>query len=266
MNEVAEATGRHFRRGDWLRRFVRRHAVFNRLLSNVLPRYRLCAVRPESDVIIEGFPRSANTFAVVALKMSQPQPIHVGRHLHSLGHVRRGLQLGKPALIVIRHPRDAVLSLAIAHPELKLASLLTEYIDFYEGIEELGDAVVVGEFNEVTSDFGAVTRRLNARFGTKFHEFEPTPENFERCYELIDAEDRRNTGGISRPTRVARPTAERNQKKLELSSRLEQSPARDLLAAAEKVYSRLLGKHGLTPAAAVVESRVVAPAAQSGKN
>ena len=140
MNEVAEATGRLFRRRNWLRRFVRRHAVFNRLLSNVLPRYRLCAVRPDSDVIIEGFPRSANTFAVVALKMSQPQPIGVGRHLHSLGHVRRGLQLGKPALIVIRHPRDAVLSLAIAHPELKLASLLTEYIDFYEGIDELGDA------------------------------------------------------------------------------------------------------------------------------
>jgi hypothetical protein len=197
--------------------------------------------------------------------MSQPQPIHVGRHLHSLGHVRRGLQLGKPALIVIRHPRDAVLSLAIAHPELQLESLLTEYIDFYEGIEQLGDAVVLGEFNEVTSDFGGVTRRLNARFGTKFKEFEPTPENFERCYELIDEEDRRNTGGISRPTRVARPTAERDQKKLELSSRLEQLPVRDLLAAAENVYSRLLGKHGLAPAAVAVQNRGVAQTAPSSK-
>lgn len=265
MNEVAEATGRLYRR-NWVRRFVRRHAVFNRLLSNLLPRYRLCAVRPESAVIIEGFPRSANTFAVVALKMSQPHSIHVGRHLHSLGHVRRGLELGKPALIVIRHPRDAVLSLAIAHPDLKLASLLTEYVDFYEGIEELGDAVVLGEFNEVTSDFGAVTRRLNGRFGTRFQEFEPTPENLQRCYELIDDEDRRNTGGVSRPTRVARPTAERDQQKRELSTGLEQPPVRDLLAAAEKVYSRLLDKHGLAPAPAVVENRAVAPTAPSSAN
>jgi hypothetical protein len=263
MDEGAEATGRLFHRRNWLRRFVRRHAVFYRLMANVLPRYRLCAVRPESHVLIEGFPRSANTFAVVALKMSQPHSIHVGRHLHSLGHVRRGLELGKPALIVIRHPRDAVLSLAIAHPELELASLLTEYIDFYEGIEKLGDAVVLGDFNEVTSDFGAVTRRLNARFGTNFHEFEPTPENLQRCYQLIDDEDRRNTGGVSRPTRVARPTAERDQKKLELSSRLEQSPVRDLLASAEKAYSRLLGKHGLAPAAAVFENRDVAPTQSS---
>jgi hypothetical protein len=261
MNEAAEPTGPLFRRRNWLRRFVRRHAIFNRLLSNLLPRYRLCAVRPSSDVLIEGFPRSANTFAVVALKMSQPNPIHVGRHLHSLGHVHRGLELGKPALILIRQPRDAALSLAIAHPELELASLLTEYIDFYEGIEQLGNSIVLAEFNEVTSDFGAVTRRLNARFGTTFQEFAPTPENLERCYQLIDDEERRNTGSGPRPTRVARPTDERAEKKRELSSRLEQPPARDLLAAAENVYSRLLHKHGLAPAAA--EHRDVAITAPS---
>jgi hypothetical protein len=159
-----------------------------------------------------------------------------------------------------------VLSLAIAHPGLTLASLLTEYIDFYEGIEELGDAVVLGEFNEVTSDFGAVTRRLNDRFGTTFQEFESTPENFERCNELIDDEERRNTGSTPRPTRVARPTAERDQKKQELASGLELPPARDLLAAAEKVYSRLLDKHRLAPVTAAVENGAVAPAAQSSTN
>ena len=56
------------------------------------------------------------------------------------------------------------------------------------------------------------------------------------------------------------------EKKRELSSRLEQPPVRELLAAAEKVYSRLLDKHGLAPAAAVVENRGVAPTAQSSTN
>lgn len=246
MSQVVEAFVRFCRRRDRLRRFVRRRPIFIRVLSKLLPRYRQYAVRPDSDAVIEGYPRSANTFAVVAFKMSQPKPVNIGRHLHSLGHVYRGLQLAKPTLIVIRNPRDSVLSYAIAQPQLRLESLLREYIDFYEGIERLGDDVVLGEFNEVTNDFGAVIRRLNTRFATDFREFDSTPENVARCNELIDEEDRRNDGQDVRPMRVARPSAERTAIKRGLSARLDNGPALELLTAAEGVYSRLLGKHGLS--------------------
>jgi hypothetical protein len=43
---------------------------------------------------------------------------------------------------------------------------------------------VVGEFQQVTEDFGAVVRRLNARFGTSFDEFVPTEANVRECLEF----------------------------------------------------------------------------------
>ena len=48
------------------------------------------------------------------------------------------------------------------------------------------DALVIATFEEVTSDFGAVTHRVNERFGTRFREFEHTEANVEQVFALID--------------------------------------------------------------------------------
>src|SRR5947208_1171655 len=42
---------------------------------------------------------------------------------------------------------------------------------------------------DATSDVGGIVRRVNERFGTRFREFERTPENLARVRDLIDRGD-----------------------------------------------------------------------------
>jgi hypothetical protein len=90
-----------------------------------------------------------------------------------------------PALAVIREPQGAILSQLIREPDVALRDALIAYARFYERLFSCLDWFVVADFEEVTKDFGRVTRRVNERFGTVFAEFEPSEQNVSRCFELI---------------------------------------------------------------------------------
>ena len=71
---------------------------------------RSTLARRDSALVIEGFPRSGNTFSVAAFQIANGQDLHVGRHLHGAPHVLRAVRLGLPTVVLIRRPREAVLS------------------------------------------------------------------------------------------------------------------------------------------------------------
>jgi hypothetical protein len=77
------------------------------------------------------------------------------------------------------------LSQLVREPDVALRDALIAYTRFYRRLLHCRDRMVVADFGEVTTDFGAVTRRINDRFGTAFAEFEPTEQNTDRCFELI---------------------------------------------------------------------------------
>jgi hypothetical protein len=167
-------------------------------------------VRRDSAILIDGYPRSGNTFAVAAFGLSQPMAGHVGRHLHAAGQFRRAARWGIPALLVLRDPVDAAASWIVRDPGLTPAAALAEYVRLHQELLPLRDHFVVAPFGELTSDFPAVLGRVNARFGTDF--VLPThDEAFERrVTDAVDAMERADwTGGDIRPTHVARPDARR---------------------------------------------------------
>ncbi|HEX6961976.1 MAG TPA: hypothetical protein VF175_08930 [Lacipirellula sp.] len=202
--------------------------------------YRLLAVHGDTQVVIEGYPRSANTFAYVAFTMAQPQPLRIAHHLHSVGQVRRGVQLGIPIIVLIREPREAILSLAIRKELTDVEWAVDEYLDFHAAMESLTDRFVLAEFHEVIKDFGAVIRRLNRRFGTTFVEFEHTEENVAACYRQIDEIEQYHAGGQDvRATHVARPSADRQGQKRVLADQLEQTRLKQKIEQAEDLYRTL---------------------------
>ena len=77
------------------------------------------------------------------------------------------------------------MSQLVREPDVALRDALVAYARFYRRLLPCRDRMVVADFEEVTKDFGAVTRRVNDRFGTRFAEFEPTEQNTSRCFELI---------------------------------------------------------------------------------
>ena len=140
---------------------------------------------PATELVIDGYTRCASTFAVYALQLAQPVPVRLAHHLHAPAQLVAAARAGVPALAVIREPREAILSQLVREPDVALRDALVAYARFYRRLLSCRDRMVVADFEEVTKDFGAVTRRVNDRFGTAFAEFEPTEQNTDRCFELI---------------------------------------------------------------------------------
>jgi hypothetical protein len=142
-------------------------------------------ISSDTQFVIDGYTRSASTFAVYALQLSQPAPVRLAHHLHAPAQLIEAARAGVPALAVIREPQGAVLSQLIREPGVALRDAMVAYARFYECLLPYRDHFVVADFEDVTKDFGAVIRRVNARFGTAFCEFEPSEPNVRRCFELI---------------------------------------------------------------------------------
>ncbi len=161
------------------------------------------AVSPGDDVVIEGFPRSANSFCVRAFRRAQEDEPSVADHLHSPVNVIMALRWNIPVMVLIRDPEEAVVSqLALAfqasvkdeEPILQgsmadqdyvfLLDLFTRrYVNFYESLVPYLDRICVVLFRDAVEDFGDQMARFNRRFGTDFSLFDHTVENVQAIFD-----------------------------------------------------------------------------------
>jgi hypothetical protein len=205
---------------------------------SVRPEKKATLARPDTAIVIEGFLRSGNTFSVAAFSIANGPDLHVGRHLHGAPHVLRAVRLGLPTVVLIRRPKDAVLSYLVRRPTLTPYDALVEYLDFYRTAWPARDGFVVAPFDRVTSDFGAVLDEVNARFGTSFRRYEPTPENEARAFRLVEEMNRLETGGEVVESLVGRPSTERSRRKEELRALLARPRTAEKLSAADALYEQ----------------------------
>lgn len=154
-------------------------------------KYPDSVVGKQTELTIDGFTRSAVTFATIAFQLAQRRPVRVAHTLHAAGHVIDAARRGIPTIVTVRDPEETVLSAVIREPYVTLGQALTAYARFYAKIRPFRSRFVIGRFEEVTTDFGRVIRRVNDRFGTRFDEFEHSERNVERCYEIIEDRSRR---------------------------------------------------------------------------
>jgi hypothetical protein len=143
--------------------------------------------------------------------------------------------------VLIRKPKDAVLSFAIRDP-ISVDQALRYYLSFYETVEGYRDAFVLGLFEEVTGDFGQVIRRINDRFGTTFSVFRHDARNVDGVFAHIERNSRKRFGEASWENKASRPLAVREKKKREVVYELEDPKRRVLISRAEAVYDRLTRK------------------------
>lgn len=171
-------------------------------------KYYPLLVKEDIDIVIEGFPRSANTFAVIAFESAQQSPQKIAHHLHSESQVVLGVRLEKPVILLIRHPKDAVASLLLRAPAVSPSQALKRYERFYSNIEALLPSVVLATFEEVTSDFSRVISRVNDRFGVSFSCYRNSEQQDDVIFKSISELNRKQFRGDKRM--VARPLLEKN--------------------------------------------------------
>ena len=146
-------------------------------------------IGPDTELVIDGYTRSASTFAVYALQLAQPRPVRLAHHLHAPAQLVEAARRGVPALLLVREPCGAILSQIVREPGVALRDALVAYIRFHARLVPYLHGMVVADFETVTHDFGAVIHRLNDRFGTDLVEFVPTEENNQECLAFVEQRD-----------------------------------------------------------------------------
>jgi hypothetical protein len=177
------------------------HYVFGNHPSVFFPLYRWREggsdniVQRDTRLVIEGYPRSGNTFAETAFKVSQPGAVKTADHVHVPAQIIRAARFGIPICLLIREPEDVVRSLVVKHTKVLIPDALKGYARFYEACRPYQDAFLVATYDQVTTDFGSVVRRINQRFGTRFTPFEHSHDNVKRVFSRLDDRNRRINGG-----------------------------------------------------------------------
>lgn len=148
-------------------------------------------IRSDTDIVIDGFTRSAVTFAVIAFQVAQNAHVRVAHHLHAPAQLVQAARQGVPALVPVREPENTILSAMSREPTVSIGQWLRTYADFYRRLVELADRLVLARFEAVTGDLGSLIGRVNERFGTSFLEFKHTDADVAIVFDLIDERSRR---------------------------------------------------------------------------
>ena len=221
--------------------FLRRQAVVFPFLLRFRRGRRELLTDPTTDVVIDGYMRSANTFAYHAFRRANPDAV-VAHHLHSTLQFTRAARLGVPALLLIRSPDDAVASAVVQAPTQSTALALHEWIAFYRTVWPQREHYVIGGFDEVTNSFSTVIERLNRAFGSHFEVYESSEQSDAEVFDTIDRDfaerfDQKSSEQVE--SFIGRPSEHRTSRLDDVKSAIAHDTAHPtLLAEALEVYQR----------------------------
>lgn len=231
-----------YRRYTWNVRSV--IALYPKLFFPIMRlkcRERLWMIREKTQLIIEGFPRSANTFAVVAFLSAQREKVVVSHHMHAPAQVIMAANKGLPTLVLIRKPVDAVLSWIVKYPYKSTSQALKYYVRYYKAVIPFKNKFVLATFEEVTSDFGKVIEEINSKFGTNFNLFDHTEENQRKCFSEMSKIKVKLIEGVDIPeAHLHYPSSRRDNLKTLARDRLMCGKYKSLISEAEEVYRMML--------------------------
>jgi len=194
---------------------------------------------PHTELVIEGFPRSANTYARAAFLDANPGVV-IASHLHSARSVRRAVRLDLPVIVLVRDPMDAVASLMVRDRRVHPWSALKAYERFYRTVVRFRDRVVVARFSDVTDDLASVIDRVNIVAGTQFVPYRPDGVTEARVHAEIDRMERVFAGGAFDENAVSRPSGQRFEMSHEVRAQLGRPKYQDLIAECRRLHDRVL--------------------------
>lgn len=227
---------------DSARFLVRNHLLNSRFVGGWYLRHRAAyadrVIGPSTRLVIEGFPRSANSYARWAFESVHPGEGKLAGHTHSSAMVRDAVHRGIPVVVIVREPGAAVASFVQMGAGAGLRSGFDAYARFHEGVAAVADGVLVAPFADVVGDFGAVLSRVNARFGVGFALYQKTPASEARVLALLEDANRRHNDGQLAEASVSRPSSGRSSS-AQLLSDLD-APTQASYEKAQRTYRLLL--------------------------
>ena len=134
-------------------------------------------IHPDTELVIDGFQGSANSFATAAFQLSQTQPVKLANHLHSPVQIIQAIEQEIPVLLTIREPVGTMVSLTSRWPHVSVSQGLRSYISFYTKLKPYAPHYVVSTFEQTTQHIDRVVQTVNAKFNTNFDMVDVTEAN-----------------------------------------------------------------------------------------
>lgn len=141
-------------------------------------KYKDVLVSNDSLVVIEGFPRSANTFAYNLFEFIFDNhglnPKYIAHHTHSSAQIIFANKYNIPSLVLIRDPLSAVRSLIIMQNlyannyQFYADFYLKMYISFYAKILPIQDDLLIVDFNDIINNYDLVISKFNSFYNYNY--------------------------------------------------------------------------------------------------
>jgi hypothetical protein len=212
--------------------------VVSEIFCALDPAMHVGRVTRSTALVMDGFPRSGNSYARATFQYANGYDLPISTHAHSHRMPELGAKWGIPTIVLIRDPRDAIASGRHFDPTVPVATSIAAYRRYYEPVVGFLDRVMIASFAQVTADMGAVIERCNERFGTTFRPWMSTPEAEAAVVAKIDEATEIFAPEGRFDAMVPRPSAVRQDK----SKLLGDLSARDQADLAElvRLYEKLL--------------------------
>ena len=204
------------------------------------PALRYLAPNESTIIVVEGFPRSANTYALAALYDANPHlQGFVAHHLHSYKSVLCGVRRGLPVVVLVRAPLDAVASLIQRYPDLSARLALRQYISFHRNILPVVPSLVVVPFDSAVAHFDGVIAEINRRSNLSLAAYDETADSEARLRHAVELMELRDGKRLTvRENAVARPSPLRIAARDAVCDRVREH--RRLLEQAEMLYELII--------------------------
>lgn len=140
-------------------------------------------VLPDTELMIDGFQGSANSFATAAFKLCQKRHVKLAHHRHAPILMVKAVRLSIPIILTVREPESTVVSLTSRWPHISVEQGLKSYVGFYKALQPYVDNFVVSTFQLTTNHLDKVIEVTNKKFSTSFDLIDPERANAE-CKEI----------------------------------------------------------------------------------
>lgn len=200
-------------------------------------------VDDDVDFVVEGFPRSANTFLTYGFMHATDFKFKLAHHFHSPSQFFYGQKKGKKCVIILRNPVDSITSFLIRFPHVDDDVAVDLYYQFHRlALKYLS----LNDAPNLAVDFKEIVSGVGLDKVIKFSGFSGEVE-LKNEYEIFSEIERRSAflnNGLDEKM-VARPSenSEKNDAKFSVKKKLESNFDKELKAC-EVIYSEILNKWG----------------------
>lgn len=198
---------------------------------------------PNYEVLIEGFPRSGNTYTEMMFRLTQGERFELCHHTHHPVTVIEAVRTHRKTILVLRNPDDAVLSWCISWGGADLASIANIfdiYINYHQALLPAVSGMAVFEFKELTTNFRGLLQQLSDFWQCPLQVDFDEKAMSERAFQMIDERIVSEDGQLTE-IRVNRPSAERAIARPQMMQLIASPELARLRQQAQQVYQQVIG-------------------------